>query len=304
MDRGHQPVPDPHRLVQHLRRRREAVGRARGVGDDVMIVGVVDVVEVDAEHDRGVRRVGALGRRGDDHLARTRLEVLGCVGPRAELASGLDHHVDAELLPRQRCRDRSRPAPGRPCRRSRCRRRWPRRRRERARTPSRSLSRWARVSASARSFTATNSMAASCSWAARRTLRPTRPKPLMATRTVMSDSFRRGWGAVAAVRQGAPPRLAGHAITAGPLAIGIGPGHGSERSADDAPGNRFPVELTLARCSGSGVHPSASRPPGKESGASRESDEMVHSLIQRREVLAHLALGAVLDLAQPADAPS
>ena len=76
------------------------------------------------------------------------------------------------------------------------------------------LSRWARVGASARSFTATNSMAASCSWAARRTLRPTRPKPLMATRTVMSDSFRRGWGAVAAVRLGAPPRLAGHAITA------------------------------------------------------------------------------------------
>ena len=69
VDRRHQAVLDADRLVQHLRDRREAVRRARRVGDDVVLVGVVGVVEVDAERDRDVR-LG--GRRGDDHLLRAR----------------------------------------------------------------------------------------------------------------------------------------------------------------------------------------------------------------------------------------
>src|SRR5688500_7583270 len=50
------------------------------------------------------------------------------------------------------------------------------------------FSRWARVAASVMSFTATNSI--SLSWsAARRMLRPMRPKPLMPTRMAMLTSF-------------------------------------------------------------------------------------------------------------------
>ena len=51
----------PVRVVQHLRHRRDAVRRAGGVRDDVVLLGVVLVV-VDADADR---HVGAIGRRGD-----------------------------------------------------------------------------------------------------------------------------------------------------------------------------------------------------------------------------------------------
>ena len=47
------------------------------------------------------------------------------------------------------------------------------------------LSRWAMVSTEPRSFTATNSMSAPEAFAARKKLRPMRPKPLMPTRTAM-----------------------------------------------------------------------------------------------------------------------
>ena len=67
----------------------------------MVALGVVDLVEVDAEDDVGVDRLGALGRRGEDHLARAGLEVLRGVGAGAEAAGGLDHDVDAEVGPRQ-----------------------------------------------------------------------------------------------------------------------------------------------------------------------------------------------------------
>src|SRR4030095_15845864 len=51
------------------------------------------------------------------------------------------------------------------------------------------FSRWASVGASVMSLTATNSMSLSCS-AARRMLRPMRPKPLMPTRIAMSHPVR------------------------------------------------------------------------------------------------------------------
>ena len=49
VDRGHQAALDPDRLVQHLRHRSQAVGRAGGVGDDVVLFRVVGVVEVDSQ---------------------------------------------------------------------------------------------------------------------------------------------------------------------------------------------------------------------------------------------------------------
>ena len=60
VDRRHQAVLDADRVVDDLGRRREAVRRARRVGDDVVLVGVV-LVEVDPEDDRDVL-VGRPGR--------------------------------------------------------------------------------------------------------------------------------------------------------------------------------------------------------------------------------------------------
>src|SRR3954453_2839473 len=50
------------------------------------------------------------------------------------------------------------------------------------------LSRLASVPGSVRSLTATNSISAPAAWAARKTLRPIRPKPLMPTFTAMKSS--------------------------------------------------------------------------------------------------------------------
>ena len=114
VDRGHQAVLDADRLVQHLGHRGQAVGRAGGVGDDLVLLAVVGLGEVDAEHDGRVR-VGR--RRGDDDLLGPGVEVLGGVLAVGEQAGGLDHHVGAELAPGQRRRDRARPARGSPGRR-------------------------------------------------------------------------------------------------------------------------------------------------------------------------------------------
>jgi hypothetical protein len=100
VDRGHQAVPDADRLVQHLRHRGEAVRGARGVADDVMARRVVDLVEVDAEHEGGVGRFGAFGRGGEDRLARAARDVARGVRARAEPAGGLDHDVCAQRVPR------------------------------------------------------------------------------------------------------------------------------------------------------------------------------------------------------------
>ena len=62
-------------------------------------VGVVGLVEVDAEDDGDVARARALGRRRDDHLASARLEVPRGLVARAEAAGRLDHDVDAERRP-------------------------------------------------------------------------------------------------------------------------------------------------------------------------------------------------------------
>ena len=98
VDRRHHAVPDPDGPVQHARHGGEAVRRARGVGDDVVTLGVVDVV-VDAEDDVRVGRHGALDGGGQDHLARAGGHVAGGVGVRAELSARLDHDVDFEIVP-------------------------------------------------------------------------------------------------------------------------------------------------------------------------------------------------------------
>ena len=92
VDRHHRPVPEAEVVAHDLHHRREAVRRARRVGDDVVLRRVVLLV-VHAEHDRDVL---ALRGRRDDDLLRAAGDVLpGVVGVR-ELAGGLEHHVDAE----------------------------------------------------------------------------------------------------------------------------------------------------------------------------------------------------------------
>src|SRR6185295_10653663 len=84
-------------LVQHLRERREAVRRARGVGDDVMLGRVVRAF-VHAEDDGDV--LAFRGRR-DDHLLGAGREMLGGRIAVREQPRRLEHDVDAEILPRQ-----------------------------------------------------------------------------------------------------------------------------------------------------------------------------------------------------------
>jgi hypothetical protein len=98
---GHLSVADAHGFVEDLRHRRQAVGRARGIGDDVVDRWVVDLVEVHAEDDVGVDRLGALARRREDDLARARPHVLLGVGAGAQAPRGLDDDVDVEVGPRQ-----------------------------------------------------------------------------------------------------------------------------------------------------------------------------------------------------------
>src|SRR6266508_236443 len=95
VDRGHEALLDRELVVQHLRERRDAVGRAGGVREHVVRFRVVGLV-VDTEHDRHIR---ALGRRRDDHLLGAAVQMLR--GPVAigEEAGRLDYHVYAEIAP-------------------------------------------------------------------------------------------------------------------------------------------------------------------------------------------------------------
>ena len=95
VDRRHPAAAQAEALVQHLGHRGQAVGGARGVGDDPVPRRVVLVV-VDAEHQG---QVGTLGRGADDHGLRARGEVLRGVVPLREQAGRLHHDVHAEVAP-------------------------------------------------------------------------------------------------------------------------------------------------------------------------------------------------------------
>ena len=95
VDGGQQARLDAPAVVEHLGDRREAVGGAGGVGDDV-VLGRVVLVLVHAEHDGDVLVLG--GRRDDDLLhgvVQMRLR-LGGVG---EEAGALDDDLRAFLGP-------------------------------------------------------------------------------------------------------------------------------------------------------------------------------------------------------------
>ena len=93
----HEAALDAEVLEQDLRERREAVGRAGRVGDDVVLLLIVLVV-VDAHDDGDVLVLG--GSRDDDLLGAGFQVSLRLVGI-GEQAGGLDDDVDAQLAPRQ-----------------------------------------------------------------------------------------------------------------------------------------------------------------------------------------------------------
>ena len=88
-------VPDADALVDHLDDRGQAVRRAGSGGQQVVLVGPVEVV-VDAHDD--VERP-FLHRGGDDDLAHAAPEVGGQRLRRAELAGAFQDDVDAQVLP-------------------------------------------------------------------------------------------------------------------------------------------------------------------------------------------------------------
>ncbi len=97
VDRVEQAAFDPERIVQHLRDRRRAVGRAARVADDARIA-VHDVI-VHAHHERGLERV--LAGHGQDHATGTGVEMFLEVRQTSEDARALDDVVDPELAPRE-----------------------------------------------------------------------------------------------------------------------------------------------------------------------------------------------------------
>ena len=64
-------------------------------------LGVVDLVEVDSQHQVGIGRLTALDRGGHDDLAGTGVDVAGGVCARTKPARGLDDDVGAQLPPRR-----------------------------------------------------------------------------------------------------------------------------------------------------------------------------------------------------------
>ena len=99
MDRGHEALVDADGVVEHLGDRGEAIGRARGVRDDHVILG--QLVVVDAVDDG---EVGAFGGRRDQHALGAGGQMHRGLVLGGEDAGAFERDVDAEILPRQRGR--------------------------------------------------------------------------------------------------------------------------------------------------------------------------------------------------------
>ena len=87
---------DPHRVIEYLGHRREAVGGAGCVRDDEVIPG--QLVMVDAVDERQIR---PRCRRGDDHALGARFQMRRRLVAGSEDAGAFKCDIDAELLVRQ-----------------------------------------------------------------------------------------------------------------------------------------------------------------------------------------------------------
>ena len=95
MDRRHQPPHDPEALVQDLGHRRQAVGGAGGVGDDVVLLRVVGAL-VDPHDERSVH---ALAGDRQNHLFGARPNVRGKLVLLPEFPGRFENDVDPHLSP-------------------------------------------------------------------------------------------------------------------------------------------------------------------------------------------------------------
>lgn len=96
VDGGHQALLDAQFALQHLGHRRQAVGGAGGVGDDLHVRR--QHLFVDAIHHGGV---GTLGGRGDQDLARAGCKMCGGLVAFGEQPGAFEHHIDLMGFPRQ-----------------------------------------------------------------------------------------------------------------------------------------------------------------------------------------------------------
>src|SRR6516165_4002887 len=96
VDRRHIAALDADTLVQHMGDRREAIGRARRVRDDLMRG--LQLLLVDSHNDG---HVGAVGRGRNDHPLGAGLEVFGGGLAPGEDAGAFERDIDPELAPRQ-----------------------------------------------------------------------------------------------------------------------------------------------------------------------------------------------------------
>ncbi len=100
MNGCHQAFIDSEAFFQqHVHQRREAVGRATCIGENMML-GRVILVVVDTHHDR---QVLVLAGGGDNHFPGTGLDMAFGFFLVAEQPRRFDDNVDTEFLPRQ-CR--------------------------------------------------------------------------------------------------------------------------------------------------------------------------------------------------------
>ena len=93
---GHQTLHDTKVVIDDLCQRREAVGGAGGVGNDLHILGVGVLVNA---HNKG-GSLGILGRSGDDDLLGAALQMGFALLGGGKYAGGLYHIVGADLTPR------------------------------------------------------------------------------------------------------------------------------------------------------------------------------------------------------------
>ena len=96
VDRRHEALLDADEIVQHLGDGGQAVGRARRVRDDDVVLG--QLVVIDAVDDG---QIGAVGRRRDEHAFGAGLEVGRRLVLRREDTRAFQRDIDAHRLVRQ-----------------------------------------------------------------------------------------------------------------------------------------------------------------------------------------------------------
>ena len=95
MDAGHAAALDLELLRQYMQQQAQGGGSGRTGGHHAVIHPRVRLV--DTRYHDPVYAVG--GQRAQQHAARAVVEVILHAGHLAELAGGVDHHVNAEHIP-------------------------------------------------------------------------------------------------------------------------------------------------------------------------------------------------------------